>query len=477
MVPAWSSRISQIKEGSMMSVKRRKHLAGTVFLLLSLAGADAIAGTEGTSSTFYGGGAGNSNSGGGLAGYNSFFGVQAGYSNTTGYQNSFFGSGAGASNLTGQYNSFFGFSAGLYSTGSQNTFLGNYAGAANTTGGQNVFVGDIAGNATTSGGKNTFLGQQSGYANTTGFSNTYLGQDAGRSNVSGFGNVFVGAGAGFSELGSERLYIDNCDGGVCTTPFIYGEFDNHLLKINGVINVAANGAAKSQMHFSLDNGDYGGFLTSVLPNNFFISSGARYDSPNWVQRSADGNAVMAGSGGVGYRIFTHTGTTVGNTFNNPTLRLQIDYSGQFGINTAPVAGDEIHTSSGAHLTSGGVWTDASSREYKENVKPLTTEQAMQAVAQLVPVTYNYKADSEEKHVGFIAEDVPELVATKDRRSLSPMDIVAALTKVVQEKSQIVDAQRATLDEQQRALESVVAELMKLRLDVAQLKDRTSSVSP
>jgi hypothetical protein len=35
-------------------------------------------------------------------------------------------------------------------------------------------------------------------------------------------------------------------------------------------------------------------------------------------------------------------------------------------------------------------------------------------------------------VGFIAEDVPDLVSTKDRKGLSPMDIVAVLTKVVQE---------------------------------------------
>ena len=36
-------------------------------------------------------------------------------------------------------------------------------------------------------------------------------------------------------------------------------------------------------------------------------------------------------------------------------------------------------------------------------------------------------------MGFIAEDVPDLVATKDRKGLSPMDIVAVLTKVLQEQ--------------------------------------------
>jgi hypothetical protein len=171
---------------------------------------------------------------------------------------------------------------------------------------------------------------------------------------------------------------------------------------------------------------------------------------------------MAGSGGVGYRIFTHTGTTVGSTFNNPTLRLHIDYSGQFGINTAPVAGDEIHTSSGAHLTSGGVWTDASSREYKEDIHPLTTEEAQQALAALDPVRYRYKVNPEEKHVGFIAEDVPELVAREGRKSLSPMDIVAVLTKVVQEQKATLETKSRLLDEQEKSIRELRAAVAALQ---------------
>jgi len=33
---------------------------------------------------------------------------------------------------------------------------------------------------------------------------------------------------------------------------------------------------------------------------------------------------------------------------------------------------------------------------------------------LDPVEFAYKTDSQEKHVGFIAEDAPELVASKDK---------------------------------------------------------------
>jgi len=49
------------------------------------------------------------------------------------------------------------------------------------------------------------------------------------------------------------------------------------------------------------------------------------------------------------------------------------------------------------------------------------------------VSYRYNHLPEQKTLGFIAEDVPDLVATESRKSLKPMDIVAVLTKVVQEQ--------------------------------------------
>jgi hypothetical protein len=267
---------------------------------------------------------------------------------------------------------------------------------------------------------------------------------------------------------------------------IYGEFDNHLLKVNGMLNVRANGVAKSQMHFSKDDTDTGGFLTSVLDNNFFMSSGARFDATagNWIQLSPDKRAVIAGSGSLGYRIFTDSGQSVSANFT-PTVRLHMDYDGNLGLNQLAVSGTPIQHISGAHLTSGGVWTDASSRGSKEHIETLSTAEAQATLAALQPVKFNYKVDSEEKYVGFIAEDVPDLVARKDRKSLSPMDIVAVLTRVVQEKARLVDTQRTALDQQkktldekseliaqqQQTLEAVVSELAQLRKEVEQIKGR------
>ena len=61
------------------------------------------------------------------------------------------------------------------------------------------------------------------------------------------------------------------------------------------------------------------------------------------------------------------------------------------------------------------------------------------MTRLEPVTFNYKQDLGEQYVGFIAEDVPEIVASADRTGLSAMDIVAVLTRVLQlQQQQIAD---------------------------------------
>jgi hypothetical protein len=106
----------------------------------------------------------------------------------------------------------------------------------------------------------------------------------------------------------------------------------------------------------------------------------------------------------------------------------------------------LEMASGAHVTVGGVWTDASSREYKDNIEALTTEEAFGTLKELNPVRFAYKKDTTEKHVGFIAEEVPDLVATKDRKGLSPMDVVAVLTKVVQEQQKTISTLKEELSE-------------------------------
>jgi len=152
-----------------------------------------------------------------------------------GPSNSFFGTGAGASNTTGAYD----------------TFIGAYAGYSNTTGQYNTFLGNQAGRQNTEGDDNTFLGYAAGYSNTTGFDNTFLGIDAGFS-ATGNGNVFIGYEAGISETGSNKLYIDNCYTGYpCTEPLIRGDFAARTLQIDGSLTIVSI-ATPSDIRFKKD---------------------------------------------------------------------------------------------------------------------------------------------------------------------------------------------------------------------------------
>lgn len=141
---------------------------------------------------------------------------------------------------------------------------------------------------------------------------------------------------------------------------------------------------------------------------------------------------------------------VGIGVPNPQHPLQVGYVGN-----NPIRGN------GAHVTVGGVWTNASSRIAKQDIEQLTTVEARQTVRALEPVTFRYKNQLDEQYVGFIAEDVPDLVATQDRKSLAPMDIVAVLTKVVQDQDLQLDEQRQLIEKQQALLDAMNTRLNRL----------------
>lgn len=86
----------------------------------------------------------------------------------------------------------------------------------------------------------------------------------------------------------------------------------------------------------------------------------------------------------------------------------------------------------------GTFSQASSIALKENVAELSGQEAMATLQGLNAVKYNYKADEgKEQRLGFIAEDVPDLVASSERDRLSPMDLIAVLTKAVQEQQKTI----------------------------------------
>jgi hypothetical protein len=120
-------------------------------------------------------------------------------------------------------------------SGYSNTAVGYEAMRMNNVSGaaENTVVGAWALRNNTTGVDNAVLGSGGGISNVGGSRNTFVGRFAGRYN-NGSNNVFLGNRAGQDETGSDKLYISNSN---TTAPLIYGDFANHLLKVNGTLNV------------------------------------------------------------------------------------------------------------------------------------------------------------------------------------------------------------------------------------------------
>jgi len=165
-----------------------------------------------------------------------------------------------------------------------------------------------------------------------------------------------------------------------------------------------------------------------------------------VGTSQDYAEMFALQEGVGYK----------NLVLNPS-------GGYVGIGTASPS-YPLQMGSGAYCSTGGTWVNASSREYKKDIENLSPGEATDTLNRLNPVKFRYKVDEEERHVGFIAEDAPDLVATKDKKGMSPMDVVAVLTRVVQEQQKVMEAQKQTIEELSRRLALVEQDTRKLAME-------------
>ncbi len=210
----------------------------------------------------------------------------------------------------------------------------------------------------------------------------------------------------------------------------------------------------------------------IAADTYLVQSGGAFNEKILRSRLKDGLYFMSTVPDVAagetipylFCIRMNTGN-VGIGVPNPQYPFQVGYVGS-------------NRGNGAHVTVGGVWTDASSRTAKQDIEQLTTVQSRQTVRALEPVTFRYKNQPDEQYVGFIAEDVPDLVATQDRKSLAPMDIVAVLTKVVQDQDLQLDEQREVttkqkkeLDDQRQLIEKQQAMLESLNARLSRLEQR------
>ncbi len=189
-----------------------------------------------------------------------------------------------------------------------------------------------------------------------------------------------------------------------------------------------------------DNGNQVGIGTTAPTQRLEVNGSIQIHDQN---SGVAGLLITQSSGDTGYIMHNRASTlTIGA---GSVDRITVDRDGNVGIGVARPA-QPLQLANGAYLSAGGVWTNSSSRDVKENITQLSPEQALAALSRLEPVQYNYRNDAEDSYVGFIAEDVPDLVATSDRKGLSAMDVVAVLTRVVQVQQEKIEELEARLEE-------------------------------
>ncbi|OKP86037.1 hypothetical protein A3844_14890 [Paenibacillus helianthi] len=101
------------------------------------------------------------------------------------------------------------------------------------------------------------------------------------------------------------------------------------------------------------------------------------------------------------------------------------------------AGDRIylHASGGVYANGSMYWW--SSRELKDNIADIPVKEAKQLLDGLNPVSFKYKGSTKERTLGFIAEEVPAVLADPDQRAISGMDIIAVLTSVMKDQQKAI----------------------------------------
>jgi hypothetical protein len=214
-------------------------------------------------------------------------------------------------------------------------------------------------------------------------------------------------------------------------------------------------------------GDLGSFVGGGRDNNAggenSAVAGGRYNSAGGSNSAISGGYQNVASayytaipGGQDDTIGTSGGWSLvfgRQVYNNDNYRvvlfdtlyngsLNINRDGRDGtVNSYPIqVGTNSSNGNGAYLTSGGTWTNGSSRTFKENFTPFDGAELLSKISNLSVTTYNY-INSTEKHVGPVAEEfvrafdtgvIRENDGLRDDQYLAASDVAGVALAGVQE---------------------------------------------
>src|SRR5581483_2239169 len=141
----------------------------------------------------------------------------------------------------------------------------------------------------------------------------------------------------------------------------------------------------------------------------------------------------------------------------------ISCTGNLAIRGSASTTDAIIDSSGAKLTAGGTWTNASDRNLKENFTDLNSDDILSKINQLNIQQWNYKVENADTtHIGPVAQDFYEKfhLGGSDK-SISSIDPAGVALVGIQALSKKLDNQNASTTEAMKNLEIRVSSIESL----------------
>ncbi len=302
-------------------------------------------------------------------------------------------------------------------------------GLSSTAMGEETFAG---GNNSTAMGFDTFAG---GFASTSMGYKTFAG--GAFSNSMGY----LTAAVGDYSLAAGQLSFATAENSVAMG---YGTTATGNAAIAMGYDTTASGVSASAL-------GYGTVATGVAAN----ARGLFTTASGHVSTAMGGGITAAGQYTVAIGLGDQADTVISQ---DSTFAIM---GGRVGINNAsPTHLLDVGTM-GAYCD-GLTWMDGSSRDYKKDIQPLSHEDLKELVSTLDEVemvNYLYKQEEEgtPPRVGMIAEEMPDVLASKKRKGLDTGRHIGFLMGVVKAMRAEMEDQRREIEELQALIESRFSE--------------------
>jgi hypothetical protein len=374
-------------------------------------------------------------------------GSEAGQSLSSASECTFIGSRAGENQTSGLYNTFIGARAGEgNSSGGSNTIVGAWSGIFNSSGADNIFMGVFSGYNNSTGSKNNAIGNSALNENTIGINNVAFGHHSCRDNITGSENTAIGYAA-----------MDNNDSGS----------SNVALGANALGSATS---ANSNVVIGADAATYIDAATGIVSVGYKSAQYLLTGSNNTFLGNYSGVTTTAGtvnnSTVIGYQAIAPISNMM--SFGNTDAQRWMFGRTSMTASRALQVGTTTSNGNGASLTTGGTWTNASSRSLKSDLQNLDAQDVLKKVNKLELTRWKYN-ETNEYHIGPMAEQFYEFFNVGvDNVSVSTIDPAGVALVSIQALSQNQEALAAELSTVQNENQSLKEELAEMKECIAKM---------